>query len=70
MPWVRREAAHLVAKSLWALRDYRAAADAFRFVAGLTPYTGDRLRHLDWAERCEWTLARALPEPTKGPSKN
>ena len=70
VPWVRREAAHLVAKSLWALRDYRAAADAFRFVAGLTPYTGDRMRHLDWAERCEWTLARALPEPTKGPSKN
>ncbi len=61
VPWVRREAAHLVAKSLWALRDYRAAADAFRFVAGLTPYTGDRLRHLDWAERCEWTLARTAP---------
>lgn len=58
VPWIRREAARLVADSYWALGDYLAARDAFRRVAELTPYSGDRLRYLDWAERCDWKLGQ------------
>lgn len=57
-PWVRREAANMRARSLYALADYEAAGDAFRFVATLTPYGGDRDRYLDWAERCAWMRTR------------
>jgi hypothetical protein len=55
---VRREAARLSAHASWELEDFRRAEAAFRFVAELTPYDGDRERYLDWAERCRWTLAR------------
>lgn len=58
VPWVRREAARLAAQARWRLGHYRAAEEAFRFVAELTPYDGDRERHLDWAERCRWKLNR------------
>jgi hypothetical protein len=54
VPWVRREAARLIAEAHWALADYRAARAAYLFVADLTPYPGDRARYLDWAERCAW----------------
>ena len=60
-PWVRREAANMRARSLYALADYAAAEAAFRFVATLTPYGGDRDRYLDWAERCAWMRARHPP---------
>jgi len=61
-PWVRREAARLIAHALWAQADYSAARDAFLFVADLTPYAGDRNRYLDWAERCAWKLVHAPPK--------
>lgn len=57
VPWVRREAARLIAHALWSKADYAAARDAFLFVAGLTPYAGDRDRYRDWAERCAWKIA-------------
>ena len=64
VPWVRREAARLIAHALYSKADYAAARDAFLFVAGLTPYAGDRDRYRDWAERCAWKLAH---ETTKAP---
>jgi len=54
VPWVQREAARLIAVAYWSLGDYRKAHKAFLFVADLTPYTGDRDRYRDWAERCAW----------------
>ncbi len=60
VPWVRREAARLIAQALFAQADFAAAREAFLFVAGLTPYAGDRDRYLDWAERCAWKLAHGM----------
>jgi len=59
IPWVRRETWRLLAMARFRAERYADAAVAFEMAATLTPYGGDRDRHLDWAERMRWKIARA-----------